>query len=100
MSVHGDATVDTAGLGRRAAVLVARLAVAGPAGATRTELAKAVWGKVLPGSWSAALRNVATGVRRTLARAGAAPALSLLTTSAGYALRAPGGSRGRRRHDR
>lgn len=85
------ATIDCAALGRRAVIVLARLALGGTSGASRAELADAVWGNVPPESWAPALRNVIAEVRRAIERAGVAPSISVETTASGYALRAPAG---------
>lgn len=76
-------------LGRRATVVLARLALAGGQPVTRQSLADAVWGDPLPRSWPAALRNVVSEVRRGLDRCGIPAALFHSAADDGYLLRLP-----------
>jgi DNA-binding SARP family transcriptional activator len=76
--------------GSRAAVALARLAVAPAGTVTRDGLADAVWGDKLPPTWQAALRNVVADVRETLTQAGLPGGLRAV--DGGYSLDLPRGS--------
>jgi DNA-binding SARP family transcriptional activator len=88
-TVHA-AAVEPVRVGGRAAVALARLAMAGGAEVSRDELADAVWGGTPPASWRPALRNVIAELRRALAHAGSMDAL--LASQGGYRLPLPAGS--------
>jgi DNA-binding SARP family transcriptional activator len=87
-TIRGSA-VDPVRVGGRAAVALARLAMAAGAEVSRDELGEAVWGEAPPASWLPALRNVVAELRRALDRAGSIDAL--VATQGGYRLQlAPG----------
>jgi DNA-binding SARP family transcriptional activator len=87
-----DATLESRGLGRRAVVSFARLAVDAGTTVSRETLADAVWGDGRPASWRAAQRNVITELRRALARSGLDGHVSVEAGDDGYALALPPGS--------
>ena len=72
--------------GRRSELVLAYLAVEHLRSVSREELADALWPAGLPDSWAAALRSVATEVRRFLELGGLDPNEMLVTERGGYRL--------------
>lgn len=87
----GDPGGET-GLGSRARVAFAFLALERWRAVTHDELAEVVWGVDLPPTWRAALRGVVSRIRRALAAAGLEPNVALTSSPGGYQLHLPSGS--------
>ncbi len=89
---RGDQRLSSGALsGRRSELVLAYLAVEHMRSVSREELADALWPGRLPDSWAAALRSVATEVRRFLELGGLDPNEVLVTERGGYRLRLPVG---------
>jgi DNA-binding SARP family transcriptional activator len=88
--IDRGARLDGDGMGgRRAAIVLSRLAIDAGLTVDRDVLADAVWGEDLPATWRPALRNVISAIRAGLDDAGLAPRVAIRSAADGYVLVLP-----------
>ncbi len=88
----GAVSMDCGALGRRAQLVLARLALEHGEPVSREALADVVWGPAPPRTWRTSIRNAISELRRALADAGLEVTVSLTTHGEGYSLELPEGS--------